>query len=505
MADMVFAPDASTTSTPSARSCSRRSRWSRTRRRTSSTTSPRRRSSAAHPLGRPVIGTRRGDLARSRGARSPATTGGAYAADERSSSRQPGTSTTTQLARARSTRGGGAAPRGRAARRRASPPRADRHAGPPLPAQGHRAVPRLPRRARDRALRRAALRRVAARRDPRRLGVVAALPGDPREARDGVLRLQLRRRSTPTRARSASTWARARRTSRECLEIAAAELADVARGQRPRRASSSGRRRTSKGRILLSLESTSNRMTPAREVARSPDTELLTLEADRRSASTRSPRRRSRELARRRCSRPSGSRPPGSAPTRSASRDAVARVNPALRRERGRDAGRALRRRGQGRRGARAGARAAGHEVVDGAASGPAGCDAAVDFTRPDAVVGERRPRASPRASRRRRDDGLRPRRGRRAPRGRRASPCFYAPELRARRRPDDALRRGGREASSRAPRSSSSTRDEARRAVGDGEGDRGAHGRRRADPLRPAARASSPTRRSSSAGRGRR
>ncbi len=32
--------------------------------------------------------------------------------------------------------------------------------------------------------------------------------------------------------------------------------------------------------------------------------------------------------------------------------------------------------------------RAAGHEVVDARSSGPAGCDAAVDFTRPDAVTG---------------------------------------------------------------------------------------------------------------------
>ena len=31
--------------------------------------------------------------------------------------------------------------------------------------------------------------------------------------------------------------------------------------------------------------------------------------------------------------------------------------------------------------------RAAGHEVVDGRESGPEGCDAAVDFTRPDAVL----------------------------------------------------------------------------------------------------------------------
>lgn len=32
--------------------------------------------------------------------------------------------------------------------------------------------------------------------------------------------------------------------------------------------------------------------------------------------------------------------------------------------------------------------RTAGHEVVDAREAGPAGCDAAVDFTRPDAVVG---------------------------------------------------------------------------------------------------------------------
>jgi 4-hydroxy-tetrahydrodipicolinate reductase len=32
---------------------------------------------------------------------------------------------------------------------------------------------------------------------------------------------------------------------------------------------------------------------------------------------------------------------------------------------------------------------AAGHEVVDGKTAGPEGCDAAVDFTRPDAVAGD--------------------------------------------------------------------------------------------------------------------
>ena len=64
--------------------------------------------------------------------------------------------------------------------------RAGTAAAAALPAQGHRAVPRLPRCAGHLAVRPEALRRVAARCDSRRLGVVAALPGDPREARDGV-------------------------------------------------------------------------------------------------------------------------------------------------------------------------------------------------------------------------------------------------------------------------------------------------------------------------------
>ena len=62
----------------------------------------------------------------------------------------------------------------------------------PLPAEGHRAVPRLPRRDRHLTLRSPSFRCVAIRLDPRRLGVVAALPGDPREARHGLLRVQLR-------------------------------------------------------------------------------------------------------------------------------------------------------------------------------------------------------------------------------------------------------------------------------------------------------------------------
>ncbi len=61
-----------------------------------------------------------------------------------------------------------------------------------LRAQGHRAVPPVPRRARYLALRPPTLCRVAARLDPRRVRVVAPLPGDPREAGDGVLGLHVR-------------------------------------------------------------------------------------------------------------------------------------------------------------------------------------------------------------------------------------------------------------------------------------------------------------------------
>ena len=65
-------------------------------------------------------------------------------------------------------------------------------AGAPLPAQGHRAVPPLPRGAGHLALRPPPVRRVDSRFHPRRLCVIPSLPGDPRETRDGVLGLQLR-------------------------------------------------------------------------------------------------------------------------------------------------------------------------------------------------------------------------------------------------------------------------------------------------------------------------
>ena len=65
--------------------------------------------------------------------------------------------------------------------------RRDGAAARALPAQGHRAVPRLPRRPGARARRRAPLRAARARQRARRHVVVAAVPGGPREARPGLL------------------------------------------------------------------------------------------------------------------------------------------------------------------------------------------------------------------------------------------------------------------------------------------------------------------------------
>ena len=140
-----------------------------------------------HPIGRPVIGRAEVISSVSRKALT-AYHRAAYAADnivvaaagnvthdrvvELLSARLPATPTNRT-------------PRPKAVRTRAA-------ARLPLPAEGDRAVPRVPRRARDLAPRRAPLRRLAARLDPRRLRVVPALPGDPREARHGLLRLQLR-------------------------------------------------------------------------------------------------------------------------------------------------------------------------------------------------------------------------------------------------------------------------------------------------------------------------
>ena len=103
-----------------------------------------------------------------------------------------------------------------------------------------------------------------ARGDPRRyaLGVLtqrarrrdelAAVPGDPGEARPGVLGVLVRRRATPTPARSASTRAACRPRSTRCSSWSGSELADGRprrhhrrggrRGQGPAHAASSGAR-----------------------------------------------------------------------------------------------------------------------------------------------------------------------------------------------------------------------------------------------------------------------
>ena len=218
------------------------------------------------------------------------------------------------------------AQRGRAARRARKQPRrarrakasacaAARHgaaAGPALSAQGHRAVPRLPRRAGHRALRPPPLRRVAPRRDPRRLGVVAALPGDPREARDGVRGLQLRvavHRHRAGRLLRRHARGEPRRVPRD---RSAEQLAEIAGGNL--RAGELERAKENlKGRIVLSMESTSNRMS---RLGKSliTDTELLSL--DRIIAEIDAVEPDEIASSRRCCSRPSGCPPPASGPTR---------------------------------------------------------------------------------------------------------------------------------------------------------------------------------------------
>ena len=143
-----------------------------------------------HPLGRPVIG--RAEVISSIGRRSVSAyhrgvvRGREHRPRRRGEPRARRRREPAGAVRPASGRAAGEADEGAHAAR----PRARaQHA---LPAQGHRAVPRLRRRARDRAQRPPPVRSLAARRDPRRVGVLAPLPGDPREARDGVLGLQLR-------------------------------------------------------------------------------------------------------------------------------------------------------------------------------------------------------------------------------------------------------------------------------------------------------------------------
>ena len=136
-------------------------------------------------------------------------------------------------------------------------------------------------------------------------------------------------------------------------------------------------------------------------------------------------------------------------------------------------------------RAARAGARRApGTRSSTAARTGPAGCDAAIDFTTP----GRGRRRTSTACLDARvpvvigtTGFDLDAVDARRAGGGR---PVLPRAELRPRRRADDALRRGGGEGLPASGDRRAAPRGEARRAVGHGEGDGGADGDEPADPL---------------------
>ena len=90
------------------------------------------------------------------------------------------------------------------------------------------------------------VRRLDPRRDPRRLGLVTALPGDPREAWHGLHRLQLRLAVLRHRPRG-RLRGHARGEPRGLLSRSSpSELADIGAGNVTEAGSSSGRRRTSR-------------------------------------------------------------------------------------------------------------------------------------------------------------------------------------------------------------------------------------------------------------------
>ncbi len=169
----------------------------------------------------------------------------------------------------------------------------------------------------------------------------------------------------------------------ECLEITVAELTDIASGNV--RADELARAKENlKGRILLSLESTSARMTRLGK-STITDTPLLTPEEIvKRLEAVTAPE--VAELADALLA-PERLSVAGIGPDEGRFTEAVGRVNPAAAR-----AGGLMRIALYGASG-KVGALLvpaladAGHEVVDARSTGPEGCDAAIDFTRPDAVV----------------------------------------------------------------------------------------------------------------------
>ena len=140
-----------------------------------------------HPLGRPIIG--RADVVSS-----------VPGAGDRLVARRPLRAGQHGAGRGREPRARADRRAGRAglrrrdrgrARRRMRLARAERP-GAPLPPEGDRAVPPLPRRPGHPARRRPPLRAAGARHDPRRLDLLAPVPGGAREARARLLGLLVR-------------------------------------------------------------------------------------------------------------------------------------------------------------------------------------------------------------------------------------------------------------------------------------------------------------------------
>ena len=266
----------------------------------------------------------------------------------------------------------------------------------------------------------------------------------------------------------------------ECFEIVARELADVAAGNvRPGELERA--QENLKGRMLLSLESTSNRMSRLGKSLIS-DTELLSLD----------------ELVAKVDAVTADDVAAVAADLLRLDRLSAAGIGPIRVALPGRDRARQPRSRGAcgsvkvivfGRRG-KVGSvlapalEAAGHELVESTHD----ADVAVDFTRPEAVEENVRVALEDRRSRRDRHDRLRPgARGGAGP-GPRAARLLRA-QLRARGGADDALRgRGGKGAAARRDHRAA-PRPEARRAVGDGEGDGRAAAAGHPDPLGSATR----------------
>ena len=333
-----------------------------------------------HPLGRPVIG--RAEVISSVTRR--ALVGAPPAPPTRpttSSSRSPATSATS--ARASCSRRGCRPRARRGPTRRASRSSRPPAPGLPVPAQADRAVPRLPRRPGHLAPRRAPLRRVAARRDRRRLSVVPPLPGDPREARDGLLRLQLRARSTPTRGQIGLYVGTREENLVECMEIVARRAL-----RRRGRQRAAGRARAREGEpegadaAVARVDFEPDE--PARQVAGHRHRAALARRAGR--ADRRRHRRRGGGARRRPARGSTASRRPGSGRARRAS---ARRCSASTRRSSAapRHEGRALRH-AAGRSARCSGRRSRRRATSSSSRRGDA--EAVVDFTRPSARRGER-------------------------------------------------------------------------------------------------------------------